>query len=123
VLPDAIIRWKDVMIGAMVTAILFMIGKFGITFYIGRSEIGSTFGAAGSLVVLLVWVYYSAIILYFGAEFTKVYAREFGARIHPSQYAVWVKHVEVEEGRKSLKEQENNKKKENDSTGDNVKVT
>jgi membrane protein len=123
VLPDAIIRWKDVMIGAMVTAVLFMIGKFGITFYISRSDVGTTFGAAGSLVILLVWVYYSAIILYFGAEFTKVYAREFGDRIHPSHYAVWIKHVEVEEGRKSLQEHEDKKKEENDSTGEHVKVT
>lgn len=123
VLPDAIIKWKDVMVGAMVTAVLFMLGKFGITFYISRSDIGTTFGAAGSLVILLVWVYYSAIILYFGAEFTKVYARDYGTNIHPSPYAVWVKHVEVEEGRHSLKEQEKNKKDENNSTGDHVKVT
>ena len=73
--------------------------------------------------ILLVWVYYSAIILYFGAEFTKAYAKEYGSRIYPSHYAVWVKHVEVEEDRKSLKEQEEKKKEENNSTGDNVKVT
>jgi membrane protein len=122
VLPDAIIKWKDVMVGAMVTALLFMLGKFGITFYISRSEIGTTFGAAGSLVILLVWVYYSAIILYFGAEFTKAYATAFGSHIHPSHYAVWVKHVEVEEERKSLKQQEEEKKQQNDSTGDHIKV-
>jgi membrane protein len=122
VLPDAIIRWKDVVIGAMVTAILFMMGKFGITLYISKSDIGSTYGAAGSLVILLVWVYYSSIILYFGAEFTKAYAKDYGSRIHPSQYAVWVKHVEVEEGRQSLKQQEEKKKEENDSTGDHIKV-
>jgi membrane protein len=123
VLPDAIIRWKDVMVGAMVTAVLFMLGKFGITFYISRSDIGSTFGAAGSLVILLTWVYYSAIILYFGAEFTKVYAKEFGSPIHPNQYAVWIKHVEVEEGRHSLQRQEEKKQQENEQTGDHVKVT
>jgi membrane protein len=122
VLPDAMIKWKDVMIGAMVTAVLFMIGKFGITFYINKSDIGSTYGAAGSLVVLLVWVYYSSLILYFGAEFTKAYATDFGSHIRPSQYAVWVKHVEVEEGRSSLKQQEQKKKEENDTTGDHIKV-
>ena len=123
VLPDALIRWKDVMVGSMVTAILFMIGKFGITFYIGRSNVGSTYGAAGSLVVLLLWVYYSAIILYFGAEFTKAYATDYGNLIRPSPYAVWVKNVEVEEGRASLKEQEQKKKEENENTGDHIKVT
>ena len=123
VLPDAVIKWKDVMVGAMVTAVLFMIGKFGITFYISKSDVGSTYGAAGSLVILLLWVYYSAIILYFGAEFTKAYATEYGSHIHPTEYAVWVKQVEVEEeGRKSLKEQEVKKKQENENTGDNVKV-
>jgi membrane protein len=106
----------------MVTAVLFMIGKFGITFYINKSDIGSTYGAAGSLVVLLVWVYYSSLILYFGAEFTKAYATDFGSHIRPSQYAVWVKHVEVEEGRSSLKQQEQKKKEENDTTGDHIKV-
>jgi len=123
VLPDAVIKWKDVMIGAMVTAVLFMIGKFGITFYIAKSSVGTTYGAAGSLVILLLWVYYSSVILYFGAAFTKSYATYFGSQIHPSQYAVWVKHVEVEEGRKSLKQQEEKKKDENDQTGDHIKVT
>ncbi|HEU4901930.1 MAG TPA: YihY/virulence factor BrkB family protein [Flavisolibacter sp.] len=123
VLPDALIKWKDVMVGSMVTAILFMIGKFGITFYIGQSNVSGTYGAAGSLVVLLLWVYYSAIILYFGAEFTKAYATDYGSLIRPSGYAVWVKNVEVEEGRTSLKEQEQKKKDENENTGDNIKVT
>ena len=122
VLPDAIIRWKDVMVGAMVTAVLFMLGKFGITFYIGQSDVGSTYGAAGSLVVLLVWVYYSAIILYFGAECTKAYATDYGSTIRPNNYAVWVKHVEVEEGRQSLKQQEEKKKEENENTGDHIKI-
>jgi membrane protein len=122
VLPDAIIKWKDVTVGSMVTAVLFMIGKFGITFYIGKSDIGSTYGAAGSMVVLLVWVYYSSIILYFGAEFTKAYAKDYGSTIRPNHYAVWVKHVEVEEGRNTLKAQEEKKKEENDNTGDHIKV-
>lgn len=122
VLPDAIIKWRDVITGAMVTAVLFMIGKFGITFYIGKSDINSTYGAAGSLVILLLWVYYSAIILYFGAEFTKNYAADYGSHIHPSHYAVWVKNVEVEESRGSLKDVEEKKKDENESTGDHIKV-
>jgi membrane protein len=123
VLPDAIIKWKDVMVGAMVTAVLFMIGKFGITFYISKSEVGSTYGAAGSLVILLLWVYYSSLILYFGAAFTKTYATDYGSHIHPNHYAVWVKHVEIEEGKSSLKAQEEKKKDENEQTGDHIKVT
>jgi len=122
VLPDAKIRWKDVMVGSMATAVLFMLGKFAITFYIGSSNIGSTYGAAGSLVVLLVWVYYSSLILYFGAEFTKAYAAKYGSRILPNDYAVWIKQVEVEEENGSLRHMETMKKKENIDTPDNVKV-
>jgi membrane protein len=98
VLPDAKITWKDVMAGAITTTFLFLLGKFGISFYIAKSNIGSTYGPAGSLVVLLLWIYYSAMILYFGAEFTKAYAIEYGAEIHPSEYAVTVEQVEVEKG-------------------------
>ncbi len=123
VLPDAKIKWRDVMVGSIVTALLFMIGKFGITFYIGNSNIGSTYGTAGALVVLLLWVYFSAIILYFGAEFTKVFAAQYGSRIHPSQYAVWIKNIEVEEGKGTLKHQEEKKKEENDMTDEKIKVT
>ncbi len=90
VLPDAKIKWKNVWPGAIATSILFMIGKFLISFYIGKSDIGSTYGAAGSLVVLLVWVYYSSIILYFGAEFTKFYMLNGGVRIQPEKYAEFV---------------------------------
>ena len=123
VLPDAVIKWKDVITGSMVTAVLFMLGKFAITFYIGKSNVGGTYGAAGSLVVLLLWVYYSSVILYFGAEFTKAYAAAYGSAIHPNQYAVWVKNVEVEEKNGSLKEQEQKKQEQNDTTGDHIKVT
>ncbi len=122
VLPDAKIKWKDVFTGAMVTALLFMLGKFAITFYIGKSNIGSTYGTAGSLVVILLWVYYSSIILYFGAEFTKAYAATYGGHIYPNQYAVWIKQVEVEEENGTLKQQEQKKKIENENTGDNIKV-
>ena len=74
VLPDAKTKWKDIFPGALASGILFMIGKFAISFYIGKSHVGTTYGAAGSLVVLLLWVYYSAIILYLGAEFAKTWA-------------------------------------------------
>ena len=89
VLPDVRIKWKDIWPGAIATAILFMIGKFLISIYISKSDIGSTYGAAGSLVILIVWIYYSSIILYFGAEFTKSYALQKGVHIVPSEYAVW----------------------------------
>jgi membrane protein len=96
VLPDALIKWKDVWPGAIATALLFMIGKFLISIYISKSKVGSTYGAAGSIVVLLVWIYYSAFILYFGAEFTKHWALKFTQAIKPSQYAVVVEKEEVE---------------------------
>jgi len=104
VLPDAIIKWKDVILGSIVTAVLFMIGKFGISIYIGQSDVGSTYGAAGSLVIVLLWTYYSSIILYFGAEFTKAYAMAYGSEIHPSHYAVTTKEIEIETGGKSIQE-------------------
>lgn len=108
VLPDAKIKWRDVALGSIVTAVLFMLGKMGISFYITQSNMGSTYGAAGSLVVLLSWTYYSAIILYFGAEFTKAYAMDFGSPIHPNHYAVTTRQVEVETGNDSI--QQNDKK-------------
>ena len=123
VLPDAKIKWKDVLIGAIVTAVLFMLGKFGISYYIGSSNIGSSYGAAGSIIILLLWVYYSAIILYFGAEFTRAYAAHFGNRIYPSSYAVWIKHVDIEEENGTLKQVEKEKKDDNEHTPDSVKVT
>ncbi|MBC7890511.1 MAG: YihY/virulence factor BrkB family protein [Ferruginibacter sp.] len=107
VLPDATIKWKDVIAGALATAILFMLGKFGISFYISKSDVGSTYGAAGSLVILLLWVYYSSLILYFGAEFTKAYAIKYGSNIYPNHYAVTTKTVEVETGKESIQNKEN----------------
>ena len=106
VLPDASIKWKDVIIGAFATALLFMLGKFGISFYISSSKIGSTYGAAGSLVILLLWIYYSSLVLYFGAEFTKAYAVKYGSKIYPSQYAVTTKMIEVETGSQSIQTKE-----------------
>lgn len=96
VLPDAKIAWKDVRAGAFFTACLFMLGRFLIGLYIDYSRTGSAYGAAGSLIIILVWVYYTAAILYFGAEFTKVYAEYTGARIEPADYAVYVEQFEKE---------------------------
>lgn len=96
VLPDATIQWRNVRVGAFTTALLFMMGKFLISYYLGRSTMTSAYGAAGSVIVILLWVYYSAIILYFGAVFTRVYAIETGSRIYPDKYAVWVEEVEIE---------------------------
>jgi membrane protein len=87
-LPDVKISWGDVWIGAVLTAVLFTLGKFLLGLYLGHSGLSSTYGAAGSLVALLVWVYYSAQILFFGAEFTKVYADRLGSRIVPDKDAV-----------------------------------
>ncbi len=87
-LPDAHVAWSDVWVGAALTALLFTIGKFGIGLYLGKSDVGSAYGSAGSLVILLVWVYYSAQILLFGAEFTQVYANAVGSTIVPSENAV-----------------------------------
>jgi membrane protein len=86
-LPDVQIEWRDVWIGAFMTSLLFNVGKYLISIYLGRAAIGSAFGAAGSFAVLLVWIYYSALISFFGAEFTQVYARRHGRRILPEQHA------------------------------------
>jgi membrane protein len=110
VLPDARIPWRDVWAGAFATSILFLVGKFAISLYIGKSDIGSSFGTAGSMIVLLVWIYYSSIILYFGAEFTRAYVIEFGDEITPNKYAVIAKTVVVEGEHSSLQELENDKK-------------
>jgi membrane protein len=86
-LPDARVAWSDVWIGAGLTALLFTVGKFALGLYLGKSDIGSAYGAAGSLVILLVWVYYSAQIVLFGAEFTQVYASAVGRQISPDEDA------------------------------------
>ncbi len=104
VLPDARVRFKDIRAGAITTAILFMLGRAAIGFYLGHSKVSSTYGAAGSLVVILLWVYYSAIILYFGATFTKAYVSRNGGHIYPNQYAVFIENIEVE-NKGSLKDQ------------------
>lgn len=95
-LPDGHIVWKDALIGSSFTSFFFMFGKFAIGFYLGSSTVATVYGAAGSVIIILIWVYYSAIILYFGAEFTKVYANAHGNKIIPNAYAVGIK-VEVTE--------------------------
>jgi len=88
VLPDVKIEWRDVWIGAVITAVLFTVGKFLLGYYLGRGSVTSAYGAAGSLVVLLIWVYYSSQILLFGAAFTRVYATRFGSGVRPAPNAV-----------------------------------
>ncbi|MGZ4984381.1 MAG: YihY/virulence factor BrkB family protein, partial [Chthoniobacterales bacterium] len=95
-LPDVEVRWRDVIIGAAMTAILFLIGKWALGLYLGSGAAGSAYGAASSLITLLLWIYYSSQILLFGAEFTQVYANRFGAGARPSKHAVCIEHT-VEE--------------------------
>ena len=95
ILPDAEIKWKQVRVASFATAILFMIGKFLISFYIANSNLQNVYGTAGSFVILMVWVYYSSVILYFGAEFAKSYALKFSSPIAPSKFADFVHEVEV----------------------------
>jgi membrane protein len=95
-LPDVKIQWRDVWIGAVMTAILFGLGKWLLGFYLGSGAAGSAYGAASSLITLLLWVYYSSQILLFGAEFTQVYASRAGRALEPTEYAVRVEAKEVE---------------------------
>ena len=95
-LPDARIRFRDVLGGALFTAGLFMLGRYLISVYMQLAAPASAYGAAGSLIVLLLWVYYSAAILYFGAEFTKVYAEKYGNGITPASYSVRIVHQEIQ---------------------------
>lgn len=96
VLPDAKIKWKHVRAGAFFTACLFLLGRYVIGLYITTTGAGSPYGAAGSIIVILLWVYYTAAILYFGAEFTRAYAIFRGSRIEPADYAVFVEQRETE---------------------------
>ncbi|MDB5115597.1 MAG: ribonuclease [Mucilaginibacter sp.] len=102
VLPDVKIRWKDVRSGAIFTALLFMLGQYIIGLYIQYTAQNSTYGAAGSIIVILLWIYYTAAILYVGAEFTQVYAEAIGSHIEPAEYAVHVRQTEVESVVKAL---------------------
>jgi membrane protein len=96
VLPDAKIAWADVRWGAFFTALLFMLGRYVIGLYVETTSTSSAYGAAGSLIVILVWIYYTAAILYFGAELTQAYANHFGIKIEPADYAVYVEQTERE---------------------------
>lgn len=89
-LPDAKVAWSDVWLGAGITTVLFLVGRFAISQYLARAATGSTFGAAGSLVSILIWIFFSAQILFLGAEFTQVYARRYGSKIEPADDAVAV---------------------------------
>src|SRR5580704_12316476 len=95
-LPDVKIGWRDVWIGASLTGLLFVLGKFILGLYLGSGAAGSAYGAASSLITLLLWIYYSAQILLFGAEFTQVYSHSYGSRVEPEDHAVRVKRFEVE---------------------------
>jgi membrane protein len=102
VLPDVKIKWKDVRSGAIFTAILFILGQYIISLYIQYTAQGSVYGTAGSLIVILVWIYYTAAILYIGAEFTQVYAEARGSHIEPADYAVVIQQTEVERTTKQM---------------------
>ncbi|MES2661409.1 MAG: YhjD/YihY/BrkB family envelope integrity protein [Verrucomicrobiota bacterium] len=108
VLPDARIGWRDVWVGAALTALLFEIGKTGLGWYLGRESTASAFGAAGSIVLLLLWVYYTSCILFFGAEFTQVYAQDRGRVIEPAANARKVSAVaRAQQGMTPTKEPDN----------------
>jgi len=95
VLPDLEIKWKDVWLGAIVTTVLFTIGKYLIAYYLDTNNFDNAYGAAGSLVAMLFWVYFTVIILLLGAQFTAVYAQHQGKKIKPNKYAVAIEIVEV----------------------------
>jgi membrane protein len=102
-LPDAILPWRDVWVGAAVTGVLFAIGKLLIGLYLGHGSVGSAYGAAGSLIVLLVWVFYSSLILFFGAELTQAWMAWKGTPIRPSKHAVWADDCKPGEEREERK--------------------
>ncbi|RZL35036.1 MAG: YihY/virulence factor BrkB family protein [Pedobacter sp.] len=96
VLPDVDLKWKPALIGALFTALMFSLGKYAIGIYIEKGNPGSAFGAASSIIVILVWIYYTSVILYFGAEFTQAYAEKYTDGISPSKYAVHLKTIVIE---------------------------
>jgi len=102
-LPDALIQWRDVWVGAAVTAALFTLGKFLLGLYLGSAGVSSAYGAAGSIVALVIWVYYSSQVLLVGAEFTEVYARLFGSRITPDEHAMPLEQAQADVARGSDK--------------------
>src|SRR5688572_6138637 len=110
-LPDVKIGWKDVWIGALVTALLFLVGQFLLGFYLGSGAVGTAWGAAGALVIILVWIYYSAQIFFLGAEFTQVYTNKFGSRVQPESYAQFVTEDARAQQGMEPKEEEGGKKR------------
>lgn len=102
VLPDAKIKSKDVLVGAIVTTVLFLVGQWGISVYFGLSNVGSVYGVAAFLAIFLTWIYYSAIIIFVGAEFTQAWANEMGSKIYPDEYAVATKVVEIKKEGKPI---------------------
>lgn len=105
-LPDAFIKWKYVLPGALFTSVLFLFGKYCISLYLTTSNISSTYGAAGSLVILMLWIYYSSAILYFGAVFTKAYALKYGPEVKPKPYASIIRVVQLDSSAVSIQENE-----------------
>lgn len=105
VLPDAKIKWKDVSVGAFITAILFTLGKIVIGWYLGKSNMATIYGAAGSVIIIMLWTYYSSLILYLGAECTKVYATQYGTKIQPSEYSEWIIIEQIPVANATLKEE------------------
>ena len=101
-LPDAKIKSKDVIVGAIVTTVLFLVGQWGISVYFGLSNLGSVYGVAAFLAIFLTWIYYSAIIIFVGAEFTQAWANEMGSKIYPDEYAVATKVVEIKKEGKPI---------------------
>lgn len=94
-LPDAKVRWRDVWLGAVVTAVLFALGNYGISIYLKFSSAASAYGAAGSLIVMLLWIYYSAQIFFYGAEFTQIFANRYGSKVVPADNAVAIRRERV----------------------------
>lgn len=102
ILPDAKIKSKDVFVGALVTTILFIVGQWAISLYIGIAHVGTVYGAAAFIAIFITWIYYSAIIIYIGAEFTEAWANEMGGKIFPDEFAVTTKIIEIHEEDKAL---------------------
>lgn len=105
-LPDIVITWKDTLVGAVISGLLFVVGQYAVGKYLAASGTSSVYGAAGSLVILLLWVYYSSIILFLGAEMTQAYAAVLGKEIVPNQYAEWTPAAAREHGKKPEPEPE-----------------
>lgn len=106
VMPDVVIRWKDVVAGALIAALLFMAGRFAIGYYINTIKGGSAYNSAGSMLIFLLWIIYSSATLYFGVELTKVYAMKYGDEIKPKHYAILLKPVQQESDAGSIQENE-----------------